>query len=216
MITQSFPEASLRDRFVFSISLLATTVATALSTLYHTFMNHSQYVSYLCLRVDYIGILTLILGSFFSGVFVGFYCEPFLQRVYWTMILNLSVITSVLVMHPKLQGLEWRSYRAWAFVITGLSGFAPIGHGLFKYGWSQMWVRSGMPFWFLEGVIYIVGAIFYVSRFPETKWPGKYDIWGSSHQIFHVLVVIAAATHFSGVWSAYAWNYEHSRQCMLS
>lgn len=216
MITKNFPEASLRDRFVFSINLFAITVTMALSTLYHTLINHSQYISCLWLRVDYIGILTLILGSFFSGVFVGFYCEPFLQRVYWTMIITLSIITSVLVMHPKLQGLEWRTHRAWAFIVTGLSGFAPIGHGLFKYGWNQMWVRSGMPFWFLEGIVYLIGTFFYASRFPESRWPGKYDIWGSSHQIFHVLVVIAAATHFSGVWSAYAWNYEHNRQCVLS
>ena len=37
--------------------------------------------------------------------------------------------------------------------------------------------------------------------------PGTFDIWGSSHQIFHVLVLLAAATHFFGLVKAF--DYEH-------
>jgi adiponectin receptor len=177
-------------------------------------MNHSFPISSLWLRIDYIGILTLILGSFFSGIFVGFYCEPLLQRVYWSMIITLSLIASVLVLHPQLQGLKYRSHRTSAFVATALSGFAPIGHGLFLYGWEEMWVRSGMPFWFLEGLVYGSGAFFFASRFPESRWPGKFDIWFSSHQIFHVLIVMACAVHLMGVWDAYRWNYHNLQQCV--
>lgn len=38
--------------------------------------------------------------------------------------------------------------------------------------------------------------------------PGKFDIWGSSHQIFHVLVVCAAAAHLMGLLKAF--DYEHN------
>ncbi|KAE8445791.1 hypothetical protein EG329_012849 [Mollisiaceae sp. DMI_Dod_QoI] len=146
LITDHFPRASTRDRLVFGANILAGMVTMTLSTCYHMLMNHSFHVSSLFLRIDYVGILTLILGSFFSGIFVGFYCEPFLQRVYWTMIITLSLITSVLVLHPQFQGLRFRSHRTAAFVATALSGFAPISHGLWLYGWQEMWVRSGMPY----------------------------------------------------------------------
>lgn len=72
-----------------------------------------------------------------------------------------------------------------------------------------------MPYYFLEGLIYSVGAGFFVSRFPERVWPGKFDIWGSSHQVFHVLVVVAGGVHAWGVWRAYGWSYENLRGCGL-
>ncbi|KAF8847123.1 HlyIII-domain-containing protein [Acephala macrosclerotiorum] len=215
LITHHFPRASARDRLVFSAHVLAGMVTMFLSTCYHTLMNHSFEVSSLFLRIDYVGIITLTLGSFFSGIFVGFYCEPFLQRVYWTMIITLSLATSVLVLHPQLQGLRFRSHRTTAFVATGLSGFAPIGHGLWLYGWQEMWVRSGMPYWFLEGIVYGLGAFFFATRFPESKWPGKFDVWFCSHQIFHILVVCASVVHLKGVWDAYAWNYHNNHQCVV-
>lgn len=46
------------------------------------------------------------------------------------------------------------------------------------------------------------------ARWPERSFPGKLDIWGSSHQIFHVCVLLAAATHFYGM--AKAFDYHHT------
>ena len=208
-----FPEASPLDRFVFAANIAAATITTSLSTIYHTLMCHSQEVSNLWLRIDYVGILTLILGSFFSGIYVGFYCESIPRSIYWTMITTLSCITALLVLHPNLQGLRYRSLRTWAFVLTGLSGFAPIIHGLWLYGYAQMWVRSGMPYYLLEGLIYGLGAFFFAARIPESIWPGRFDIWCSSHQIFHVLVVLASLVHIYGIWDAFGWNYDNQRVC---
>ena len=78
-----------------------------------------------------------------------------------------------------------------------------------------MWERSGMPYWFLEGVVYGFGAMIFATRFPESKWPGRFDMYGTSHQIFHVFVVGAAVVHLWGVWSAYRWNYENLRGCRM-
>jgi adiponectin receptor len=132
------------------------------------------------------------------------------------MITILSVVTSILVLDPKLQGLKYRSLRTWAFILTALSGFAPIIHGIILYGWAEMWVRSGMPYYFLEGLIYGAGAFFFVTRIPESIWPGKFDIWLSSHQIFHVMVVIASLVHMVGVWKAWGWNYMNQRTCLAN
>jgi adiponectin receptor len=208
-----YPEARTMDHVVFGCNVAAAVVTMALSSAYHTLMNHSMHVSTLMLRVDYVGILALILGSFFSGIYVGFYCEPLLRWTYWTMIISLSVVTSVLVLHPQLQGLKYRSMRTWAFILTALSGFAPIIHGILLYGWDEMMVRSGMPYYFLEGLVYGIGAFFFLTRIPESIWPGTFDIWLSSHQLFHVFVVLASLVHLYGVWTAFDWNYNHQRSC---
>ncbi|ETI22251.1 hypothetical protein G647_06324 [Cladophialophora carrionii CBS 160.54] len=208
-----YPDASIADHAVFSVQVNAAIITMLLSCSYHTMICHSKDIENLMLRVDYVGILTLILGSFFSGIYVGFYCEPVLRRVYWTMIISLSLITATLVLHPKLQGLKYRPHRTWAFIFTALSGFAPIIHGIVLYGWDEMWVRSGMPYWFLEGLVYGIGAFFFITRLPESVWPGRFDIWLSSHQFFHVFVVLASVVHLYGVWAAFDWNYQHQRIC---
>jgi adiponectin receptor len=216
LITRYFPLATTKDRLVFSVNILAATTAMTLSCLYHTLMNHSLLVSSLWLHIDYVGILTLILGSFISGIYVGFYCEPSLQNVYWSIISSLVLLTSFIVLNPRFQGLRFRPHRTAAFIATGMSGFAPITHGLWLYGWREMWMRSGMPYWFLEFALYGLGALFFATRIPESVLPGRFDVWGSSHQIFHVLVVIAFAVHLAGVWDAYAWNYSNNRLCMTA
>ena len=46
------------------------------------------------------------------------------------------------------------------------------------------------------------------ARVPERLKPGKFDIWGSSHQIFHVLVVSAAISQLVGLLKAF--EFAHS------
>lgn len=38
---------------------------------------------------------------------------------------------------------------------------------------------------------------------PERLRPGKFDVWGSSHQIFHILIVLAAMAHLIGLLKAF-------------
>ena len=66
--------------------LCSASICFGISALYHTFMNHSAHSSDLWGRIDYTGIIILILGDFVSGIYVGFYCKPILQNTYWTMV----------------------------------------------------------------------------------------------------------------------------------
>lgn len=99
LLHRRFPEAKPLDYIVFSFFLLSACIAMSLSFLYHTLMNHSMGISYLWLRLDYVGILALILGEFISGIRVGFYCNPTLQKIYWSMVrLSWSIPASVLIL----------------------------------------------------------------------------------------------------------------------
>ena len=96
------------------------------------------------------------------------------------------------------------------FVLMGLSAVAPVLHGLKIYGLDQLRRTIGLDWVVLQGVLYILGAVIYAARVPERLKPGSFDIWGSSHQIFHVLVVLAAASHLVGLVKAF--DFEHSRR----
>lgn len=62
---------------------------------------------------------------------------------------------------PKFQGQKFRVFRALTFVATGLSGFAPLVHGVKMFGVSQMMKQSGMPYYLIEGGFLLLGALIY-------------------------------------------------------
>lgn len=81
-----FPNASWKDRLVFQIYLTTSAICFTISALYHTLLSHSERYFGLWVRYDYTAILFQILGSFISGIYIGFYCEPNLQQLYWSMV----------------------------------------------------------------------------------------------------------------------------------
>lgn len=81
-----YPAATIVDRAVFAFFVSAGVGAFTLSFLYHTFICHSLRFSTLWLQLDFVGIVTLTLGGFISGIYVGFYCHPGLQKIYWSMV----------------------------------------------------------------------------------------------------------------------------------
>ncbi|KAF3059673.1 ADIPOR-like receptor SPBC12C2.09c [Daldinia childiae] len=201
------------DAGVVAVLLLSATACLSLSSTYHTLMCHSREVEALWLRLDFVGIILLILGSLISGVYVGFWCETLERKIYWSMIGSLSAISIIIVLAPTFQGPKWRNLRLLTFVCTGLSGLAPIIHGIVMFGFAQMMRQSGLPYYLAEGGLFLIGAIIYATRFPESISPGFFDIYGSSHQIFHVLVVLATVVHLAGVLDALDYNY-YNRQCL--
>ena len=52
---------------------------------------------------------------------------------------------------------------------------------------------------FLSYSLYALGIVFYISRFPERLFPGRFDLLGASHQLWHCCVVLAAQATYSGL-----------------
>ncbi|KAI8623089.1 mPR-like GPCR protein [Xylariaceae sp. FL1651] len=211
-LRQTYADVGASDYVIFALLLSAAATCLGISSVYHTLMSHSQEVEARWLQLDFVGIIILILGSFVSGIYVGFWCEATERKIYWSMIASLAFLSIVILATPYFQGLKWRTFRLVVFIVTGLSGFAPIIHGIHMFGFAQMVKQSGLPYYFAEGGLFLIGAVTYASRFPECVKPGTFDIIGSSHQIFHVLVVIATVVHLVGVLEAFDYNY-HNRQC---
>jgi adiponectin receptor len=82
-------------------------------------------------------------------------------------ILSLGSATVMVTVSPQFQGKRWRTFRAFTFVGTALSGLAPLIHGVRLFGFSQMLIQFGMLYYFLEGALLIIGALCYtVSKQP--------------------------------------------------
>ncbi|XP_020213614.2 heptahelical transmembrane protein 4 isoform X1 [Cajanus cajan] len=161
----------------------------------HLLACHSQRLSYIMLRIDYAGIAALIATSFYPPVYYSFMCNPFFCFLYLGFITLMGIATIIFSLLPFFQKSEFRKYRASLFFLMGFSGVAPIIHKLILHK-NQPEALQTTGYEILMGVLYALGAIIYVTRIPERWMPGKFDIAGHSHQLFHVLVVAGAYTHY--------------------
>lgn len=74
------------DILAFSSFFTGAVLCLGISAAYHTISNHSPLVNQWGNQLDYVGIVALITGSFIPSVYYGFYCDPHLQKLYWTMV----------------------------------------------------------------------------------------------------------------------------------
>lgn len=68
----------------------------------------------------------------------------------------------------------------------------------------------GLRWMLLQGALYVIGAMIYAGRVPERWAPGRFDLVGASHQVFHCFVVAAAVSHMYGLVVAFDWAHSRS------
>ncbi|KAK4057606.1 hypothetical protein OIO90_001251 [Microbotryomycetes sp. JL221] len=171
-------------------------------------------VGFMTFFLDYLGIVVLISGTFVPAVRYGFFCDPHLQTFYITLIYVAGAGTAYTVLAPHARTPEYRRFRAWVFIALGLSALFPVGHALIRYGLSKASDSLSLPWLALGGFLYIFGAVLYAERVPERYKPGRFDILGSSHQIFHVLILLAAWCHWCAIAEGYRfWHEERAGVC---
>ncbi|XP_057251980.1 heptahelical transmembrane protein 4 isoform X2 [Beta vulgaris subsp. vulgaris] len=165
------------------------------SSICHLFYCHSERLAYIMLRVDYAGIAALISTSFYPLVYYSFMCYPFFCNLYIGFITVLAVMTVLFSLLPAFQKPELRTIRAVLFSSMALSGILPILHKNILY-WNKPAAVYTTGYELLMGLFYGLGALVYATRIPERWMPGKFDIAGHSHQLFHILVVAGAYSHY--------------------
>jgi len=107
--------------------------------------------------------------------------------------LMMCFICMVTTVWDKFNENHLRPLRAGMYAFLAFCGSFPAYHWFGKNSWTidQLFVN----FW-LQCVFYLFGAILYSVRVPERLFPGKCDFWFQSHQIFHVMVLIALFYHY--------------------
>lgn len=180
----------------------ALVLCMGLSAAYHLFSAHyCQHVCDRMMQLDYFGITCLVVGSFLPPCYFGFQCAPQLRVLYLSMI---GVLGSVGLVGPFFGFWAQPHFYRWRLFIycsTAFSGIFPIVHINFVIpnGAANPYV-TGLA---LMMMFYSVGTIVYVFKIPERFFPGRFDIWLHSHQIWHVFVLCAALVHFFNSGSMY-------------
>lgn len=84
-----YETASHQDLWVFGCFFAGAVACLGMSGTYHTISNHSHEVAVWGNKLDYLGIVFLIWGSFIPVLYYAFEDEPGLRKTYWTMVRTL-------------------------------------------------------------------------------------------------------------------------------
>jgi len=189
------------SRLPLFIHLSAICFCLGCSAIFHLFQIHSKKWNEILAKLDYGGISLLIMGSSIPPIWYNYSCAPvfWLRNFFAILIISSCMICFVITMMPSMNQPKYIKFRAIMFCILGLSAGAPMLGLLLCSEQSQLSMLEGgraWP-WALGGLVYIFGAILYALRLPERWYPKRFDLVGSSHNIFHVMVIIGAAIHFN-------------------
>lgn len=201
---------------------LAAACCLTLSASFHCFKCHSHKVSKIGNQCDYFGIVVLITCSLNSIVIFAFHDIPKWRNFYVFLFTILAALCTKLTFDEKFSTPAYRPFRSLMFIAFGLSGVLPVVTAIKYFGFSEAENRAKASWLVGEGFFYILGACLYAARVPErftyvndaaTKelkpTIGKFDLIGHSHQIFHVMVVIAAYCHWKALLGCYVYMHEN-------
>ncbi|PWZ27694.1 Heptahelical transmembrane protein ADIPOR2 [Zea mays] len=195
-----------------TVFLVGAMSCLAISATAHLLACHSRRASVVFWQLDYAGISVMIVASFVPPVYYAFLCHPPARAAYLSAIAALGALVVAALLSPSCSSPRYRRLRAALFLAMGLSGVVPALHALWlNWGHAACYLALGLEV--AMGLAYATGAWFYVSRVPEKWRPGVFDVVGHSHQIFHVLVLVGAVTHYVAVAVLIHWREKVAAAC---
>ncbi|KAK7113193.1 progestin and adipoQ receptor family member 3-like isoform X1 [Littorina saxatilis] len=190
----------LTDHVVITLGLLCYQFCMICSTGFHIFCCHSERASRRWLQVDMTGVSIGLIGCYLPAVHYAFYCLSIWRDIYMMIITVLTVSTLWFQLHPHFFTSRWFHTRMAVYVGLAAYGIMPSVHWVYlNGGFSAPVVQMFIPKVTAMYMLGLLAFIFYISKFPERMFPGLFDYIGSSHQLWHTIIVFAFVFwHHSG------------------
>ena len=178
---------------------VGTSAMLALSALYHVFECASPSVERTLYSCDILGIAISVSCICFVNVWFGFRCNLVLRSLFFLLCGGCGSSLAVIAI---TRAHEWTVL---------LRGFYAITAACFTLGITMGAVRSVLtargewqgdqPMYGVVGSLALItlGSYFYNYRVPEAWYPGRFDMWGHSHQLWHACVFLAPVSTYIGV-----------------
>lgn len=187
-------------------SLLCLLITTCLfpfgSALAHLFNSMSIVSRHVCFMIDYFAISLYAYGACVANkVYAtpsswrgGIFEDHFLTAMFVNCVLTV-VISCYTRFLPVTRGTK--VLRLSAFALPYVLGMLPCMHRVLHC--DSLESCHGATFYKQHFIDNFFTVTFYGGHIPEIIFPGVFDIFFHSHQIFHVIVVIATWHHLQGI-----------------
>ncbi|EME27573.1 uncharacterized protein Gasu_48680 [Galdieria sulphuraria] len=182
----SLSEYDKKDVLCMLVFVLSASFCFFGSATYHLFICTRKW-HYTLRHIDHSGIISMVCASYLPALNRGFKCFPWYQQLYMGMTIVCWIVIIIIV--PVLDKRERRTQRNIVLFTSATWGIIPLIHFCLRgrYGW-QMFLVSTLVMW----LVYGLGFLFYVTKWPEIRHTGKFDIWGHSHQLWHLCTIFAS------------------------
>ena len=204
------------------VFIICAILCLGFSTIFHWFHVMNPTVYKVLHKLDYAGISFLNFGSSYACFFYYFYCNAWLFRIFGGLIFIACTIVFVVSMTDYMDRPENTTQKGLMYGGLGISNLLPsifIGYLMFLSDDDSHYLPLEKSFFGLMfmGVLYLVGLAFYITKFPERCYPGKFDIFFNSHNIWHFFVFFAAGQHLLNLIWLYNLRTEYPcKHCIVN
>jgi len=202
-------DLDVHHRAVATFYNIATQFCMGSSAFFHLVQPHSKETYDRALKCDMTGIAMQIISSYIVGIHYGYWCHPVVGRFYQVVV---GILSFLALIWPHVPFLFQNFYSSVVFFASFVAfAFVPMFHWVSLVGGFSA-EQVHLFFWsLLSGVLmYCFGFVFYIGKFPEKKWPGRFDLWLHSHQLWHLCVLAGAIQIYLTMisYSRYRMKYQ--------
>jgi adiponectin receptor len=186
-------------RLCFAGFYVCVCVCMGCSAGYHLFNCVDLDVYRWAYAIDMTGIVFCILAQYAGALTLAFACFPTLQIVYLVVCFTLASVALISQHHSscRFPMPMWR--RVIPLITFAGSVVVPFAHwGLITTQFQLTMLALPMLAAFC---LYCIGLAFWLTAMPERLIPGVLDRFLTSHGLWHICVVAAAATFERGLFA---------------
>lgn len=157
-------------------------ICFGISTIYHTYMPYSQKNYMLLLKLDLISIILNIVTSNILIYHYWFWCYDDIKKVYNIISLLYLGIGFVILLNVDI-------IKQYNYILAyySLYNFGIVISYYHIYIISYGNVNEIIKYNFIKPLQYFgIGFIIYTTKMPERSISQYFDIYGSSHQLWHI------------------------------
>ena len=210
-------DAVLGTLLIFGITCIIGLLTSALVHLLH---GKSPYIHIVAFMIDYIGATFCSFGSGIMAIYAlcdkGAYdsMEP-----YYVPLLTLSsYLNFINLCVAKLwYGHDPYNLNRKYMFLVGMSiqafiNMAPFAPRYVTCYYDDTCSMMSLNHLTVMQIVFVLEAITFAAHQPEKTWPGKFDIVGHGHQIFHVLIVINHVIQLDAIYSEHQIGFSSHSQ----
>uniref|UniRef100_A0A3Q3GEF8 Progestin and adipoQ receptor family member 8 n=1 Tax=Labrus bergylta TaxID=56723 RepID=A0A3Q3GEF8_9LABR len=178
----------------------------------HLLQSHSEEAHYSVFFLDYVGMAVYQYGCALALFLYSSdidWSQSMLGQVFLPAAALLAWFSCTTGCYAKLRfrrpyPLHRKLCQVVPLGVAYLLDISPVADRLLTHRWTS---NPALPLHFLQVVtLFLSSAFFFSFPIPESFSPGRYDILGHSHQLFHILLSVCTLVQQEALFEDFLWR----------